>query len=209
MATPRKCPGRAVAFEAQRDALGLDPGREARRVHLAGIRREQQVDARSLCNRRVALEVTRVCREIPGCRSNWAAFTKRLATRTSDSARAAAKSASWPACSAPIVGTRPTTPRRGTSSLRRSTGRRSRLGRLHERGVERLEPGCRATAARWRSTVSQSPRATGPVSSKPFSIVRSISGMSAAGGAPAVVEELGGGAVERHEIVRRDGAPAW
>ena len=35
------------------------------------------------------------------------------------------------------------------------------------------------------ATVSQSPRAIGPVSSKPFSIVRRMSGTSASGGAPA------------------------
>ena len=40
-------------------------------------------------------------------------------------------------------------------------------------------------AATCASTVSQSPRAIGPVSSKPFSIVRRISGSSASGGAPA------------------------
>src|SRR5262249_3003712 len=39
--------------------------------------------------------------------------------------------------------------------------------------------------ARCASTVAQSPREIGPVSSKPFSIVRRMSGTSASGGAPA------------------------
>src|SRR5206468_7035690 len=40
-------------------------------------------------------------------------------------------------------------------------------------------------ARTWASTVVTSPRAIGPVSSKPFSIVRVMSGTSASGGAPA------------------------
>ena len=40
-------------------------------------------------------------------------------------------------------------------------------------------------AARWASIVAQSPRAIGPVRSKPLSMVRRISGISASGGAPA------------------------
>jgi hypothetical protein len=40
-------------------------------------------------------------------------------------------------------------------------------------------------AARCASTVAQSPREIGPVSSKPFSIVARSSGSSASGGAPA------------------------
>ena len=54
------------------------------------------------------------------------------------------------------------------------------------------------------STVSQSPRAIGPVRSKPFSIVRVISGTSASGGAPAASKSRRRGAVQRHEVVRSD-----
>src|SRR5215213_9961704 len=45
---------------------------------------------------------------------------------------------------------------------------------------------CWRIAARCASMVCQSPRAIGPVSSNPFSMVRCISGIRAAGGAPAV-----------------------
>ena len=54
------------AFEAERDALRLDPGREAGRVQLGVSRREQEVDAGRLRDRGVVLEVARVRREILG-----------------------------------------------------------------------------------------------------------------------------------------------
>ncbi len=62
----------------------------------------------------------------------------------------------------------------------------------------------RRIAATCASTVAQSPREIGPVSSKPFSIVRRISGSSACGGAPAAVEQRAGGPSQRDEVVRGD-----
>ena len=95
--------------------------------------------------------------------SNWAGLTKTLTTTVSHSARAAAISASCPAWSAPIVGTRPTTPSSSSSDdptddlhksafvvsasvtyIGSSSGRSARI------------------AARCASTVAQSPRAIGP-----------------------------------------------
>ena len=101
-------------------------------------------------------------------------------------------------------------PRRAARrAARRSSGRsscRERQRRAGEGLVEvRRAPGARAwIAARCASTVAQSPRAIGPVSSKSFSIVRRISGSSASGGAPAALEEERGGAMERDDVVRRE-----
>ena len=56
--------------------------------------------------------------------------------------------------------------------------------------------------ARCRSTVSQSPRAIGPVSSKCVSTTPRMSGSSASGGAPAASSSEPAGRAQRDEVVR-------
>ena len=105
---------------------------------------------------------------------------------------------------------RPSSVRSGASAARSSAIVRTvfmaRVASRRRASVERLElrPRLADRAPGARSTVAQSPREIGPVSSKPFSIVRRISGSSASGGAPAASKSSRRGAVERDEVVRGD-----
>ena len=58
--------GPELALEAVSELAHVDPGGIALRVHLLGGRREQDVDARLLCEPRVALLVARISAEVLG-----------------------------------------------------------------------------------------------------------------------------------------------
>ena len=113
--------GAVVALEPARDPLHVDPGLEAGRVDLLRRGREEDVGARvrRRARRRGLSSRGYAARSEPS--SNCAGLTKRLTTTTSFSARAARINASWPACNAPIVGTRPIEPGREASSRRSSS----------------------------------------------------------------------------------------
>ena len=64
-------------------------------------------------------------------------------------------------------------------------------------------------ARRFASTVSQSPRSAGPVSSKPFSIVRCMSGTSASAGAPAASTSAAAARWSATSPGEASTAPAW
>ena len=73
VATPRKWPGRSAPSSARVTPFDIDPGIEARRVHLVGGGHEDDVDVFSCWSRRqVALGVARVAsRSPPWGRTGW------------------------------------------------------------------------------------------------------------------------------------------
>src|SRR5262245_15128253 len=174
------------AFEDSAEFPDLDPGLEARRIQLLGGRGEEDIDAGFFGEGGVALLFARICSEIfarpelgrvdeqagdddlvflaGGAEEREMALVKGAHRRHETERRSARREVKLP--------DRPDDPHGRVASARRSYSG-SRSGR-----VERI-------ASRCASTVSQSPRSIGPVSSKPFSIVRCISGTSASGGAPA------------------------
>src|SRR5689334_12064295 len=178
--------GAELAFEDSAELLGLYPGLEARRIQLLGGRDEEDVDAGFFREGGVAFLVARVRSEIfarpelgrvdeqagdddlvflaGGTEEREMALVKGTHRRHETEGPSARREVKLP--------DRPNDPHGRVASARTSYSG-SRSGR-----VERI-------ASRCASTVSQSPRSIGPVSSKPFSIVRCISGTSASGGAPA------------------------
>ena len=201
--------GPELAFERRAELADVDPGRDSppgtspRRTARRGRRRPPPRRASRRAPRRA--DSGRGPRRSPNC----AGLTKRLATTTSFSSRAAANSARCPAWNAPIVGTSPTEP--SPCPAARRCVRTIFIGPP----APRSRRPARGTAARARAAArgslpgaprpSPSRRARpGPVSSKSFSITRRISGTSASGGAPAACDEVGGRLVERDEVARRD-----
>ena len=204
VATARKWPGRKSA--SRPCSSRLDPRPEARRVQLFRRRGEDDVDAGAFGERR-----GRVARRAGSARSrrpdeNCASLTKRLMTTWSFSRARGLEQrhvsgverahrrdeADVPSARAARI-----------SAIVRTTF----MARVASASATYI--GSRSGASSWiartcASTVSQSPRAIGPVRSKPFSIVRVISGTSASGGAPAASNRRRRGAVQRDEVVRRD-----
>ena len=117
VATPRKWPGRCSPSSPSAAPAGSTHVAKPVGVHLLGRRREDDVDSVRGGERGVAVEVARVRAEV--CRVRE---LRRVHEDARDQhvalGRAAANSAAWPSCSAPIVGTRPTIPCRGRSSSR-------------------------------------------------------------------------------------------
>ena len=182
VATARKCPGRCAP--ERRRALDLDPGLEAGgtprpRSGRRGRRRRPRARAPRRAPRRAG------SRRGSPRRSNWAGFTNSDATTTSAVERRRER--------ANRRGTLPSSAR----ARRSPGGARARRAPMIERTTftARSPPRARRREARARASPSgsprdgvrpspQSPRSIGPVSSKPFSIVRRISGSSASGAPP-------------------------
>ena len=64
VATPRKCPGRDAPSRRLADAFHLDEGVAPRRIHLLGLRSEDQRDAFGLQQRAVLLKGAWIFREV-------------------------------------------------------------------------------------------------------------------------------------------------
>ena len=192
VATPRKWPGRWSPSSPRESSLDVDPGLEAGRVDLApaaarrGRRRPRppRAPASRASSRGYA------ARSAPS--SNCAGLTKRLTTTMSFSARAAADQRLVAGVQRPHrrdEADRAAARREVAPQLRDASGpcSQQRLRRLGQRRrTSARAPAARRGSRRRGRRRSPSRRArSGPVSSKPFSIVRRISGSSASGGAPA------------------------
>ena len=188
VATPRKWPGRRVRPRPP-VSPGVDPGREAGRIHLVDAsartrrRRLRPRRARGRAPRRAdtrrgrrLVELRRVDEQrhdddVPFSGARRAeerdvAVVERAHRRDEPTVVRAARLQ---------LGDRADDLHGDRQPSRRRASRRAARARDARRG----------SPARCASTVAQSPRAIGPVSSKPFSIVRRISGTSASAGAPA------------------------
>src|SRR5439155_24593118 len=173
-------------FEHAAESFDVDPRLVAPRIQLFGARDEQDVDAGVLRDACVALLIARVAGEVlvrselggidEDARDDGVAFTtRRLQQRDVPRVqRAHRRDEADDAVAADAAqlhdrahGLHAFVTSASTRYIGSSSGASSWIARTCE------------------STVSQSPRAIGPVSSKPFSIVRVISGTSASGGAPA------------------------
>ena len=183
MATPRKWPGRAApsAPVSPGSTQVAKPGGYSSSAR----RREHDVDSLRLGDREVARLVARVCGEI-----RLLVELRRIDEERHDDA-----------CGSPAAP--PAAARRGRRGGLPSSGRARCPGAVSSSAivrttfmrappsprralVERLELGMRRADRRsCASTVAQSPRAIGPVSSKPLSIVPRISGTSPSAGTPS------------------------
>ena len=93
------------------------------RIHLGDRRREHEVDAELPAQRRGRHRACADSASRSSARSNCSGLTKMLTTTVPHSRRARSISRAWPACSAPIVGTRP------IGSVRAARRRRARESR--------------------------------------------------------------------------------
>src|SRR5581483_6406047 len=179
--------GTRVALHAPRGPLHVDPGLVPLRVELAGGGREQHVDALLRRDRDVGRLVARVAAEV-----GLVVELRRVDEEAGDHRVALGAGGTEQCDVAGVVGAH----RRDEADAGRALERRARL-RDHARDphgavasastryIGSSSGWASCSAPMWASTTDQSPREIGPVSSKPFSIVRVISGTSASGGAPA------------------------
>ena len=189
-------------LEAFGRARRLDPRCEPGRVQLLRAGREQDVDPFGFRMGGVTLGITRIRLEIGALRELRRVDEQRGDQHVAFGSRGPEERA------VPCV---QRTHRRHEphDSVPREIEVGDRADDLHERVTSTSasyagsnpEP---RSASRWRSTVSQSPRAIGPVSSKPFSIVRSQQWHERLGRDAGGLEEPGRGAIQRDEEVRGD-----
>ena len=205
-------------------SVDLDPGLEAGRVHLVGRGREDEVDAglrrraRGRAPRRagsaarsvVVAELRRVDEQAHddgvalGAGGAEERRDARRAARPS-SARARSSRARRGASAARISAIVRHVLHAGTSAGEVADRRPAAAVARRARGRASSSSGARrGSTARCRSTVSQSPRAIGPVSSKPFSIVRRDQRVERLGRRAGRLEQRAGRRAERDEVVRGD-----
>ncbi len=165
-------------------ALDVDPGLEARRVQLAGRGREEEVHAR------LGRAPGRAVRRADSARDRRLAELGRVDEEAHDDRRALGPRRVEQGAVAGVQGAH----RRHEPERRGRGARRAGAHALIVRTVVTTRPLGRGTSARARACAASAARcmACRPVAtrdrsvrSKPFSMVRRISGTSASGGAPA------------------------